>query len=153
MIDNALVQRWAMLARETYRLLSLIRIAFFIKTVLASGATLSLEGTSSLFVRMQRLPAHLAIKCATPQLTWVKVVRIQRCKTFSKEVILLITKLSVSSLDLTELLVPSRLHRRANCCVRVAIMPVIVQKSLTDVFECSGIIGLLGGFVKHGVIF
>ena len=32
-------------------------------------------------------------------------------------------------------------------------MPVIVQKSLTDVFECASIIGLLGGFVKHGVIF
>lgn len=32
-------------------------------------------------------------------------------------------------------------------------MAVVVEKSLAHVFECSRIIALLGGFVKHGEIF
>lgn len=69
MIDHALVQRGAVRAGQADRLLSLIWIAFFVKTVLAIGAARSLEGAASLFVRVQRLPTHLAIECAAPQLT------------------------------------------------------------------------------------
>ena len=42
---------------------------YFVKAVLAIGATLSLERASSLFVWVKRLPTHLAIECAAPQLT------------------------------------------------------------------------------------
>ena len=81
------------------------------------------------------------------------MVSIDRCEPLREELIFHIAYLTVRCLDLVELLVPRRLRRRTNCSVRVAIMPVVVEKSLADVFECSGIICLLGGFVKHGVIF
>ena len=53
MIDHSLVQRRAVRAGKSDRLLSLIWIAFFVKAVLAIGATLSLERASSLFVWVQ----------------------------------------------------------------------------------------------------
>ena len=68
MINHALVQGGAVRTRETYRLLSLITKAFFVKAILTVGTWLRLDG-ASMFLWVQRLPTHLAIECVAPQLT------------------------------------------------------------------------------------
>ena len=149
MIEHAVIQRRAVksiLAWQPYRLLSLISEASFAQALLAICAVLllSLKSICILLLSLQNFPAHLTIKSASSELARINVMRVDAERRLAEQVVLVIDELATSCFDLAELLVPSWLSRRSDGSVRVPIVPIIVQKSLADVFERPGIVWLFG---------
>lgn len=98
---------------------------------------------------LQDFSAHLTIKRAASQLAGVDVLRVHCEGCFTEKVILLVNELAISRLNLTKLLVAGGLSGWSDGGVRVTIVAIVVQKSLTDILESPNIVGLLGGLVKH----
>ena len=131
----------AVLSRQPYRLLSGVGILPLGQAVLPVGAHLRLERGALLV--WEHLPALLALKRATANLTRLDVLGVQSSRTLAEQVVLLVNELSASRLDLAELLVPAGLGGWANGSMRVAVVPALVEEGLTDILESSRIVGAL----------
>ena len=149
-----MIQRRAVksiLARQPYRLLSLISKASFAQALLAICGVLllSLKSVCILLVSLQDFPAHLTIKSASSELTGIDVMRVHAERRFTEEVVLVIDELSISGFNLAKLLVASWLSSWSDGCMGVPIVSIIIEKSLTDIFERPGFVGTLGLLGEH----
>lgn len=102
-----------------------------------------------MLVCLQNFAAHLTIKSSAAQLAGIDVLRVHCERRLAEEVVLVVDELAISRLNLTKLLVAGGLSGWSDGDVRVAIVAIVVQKSLTDILESPNIVGLLGGLGEH----
>ena len=138
----------AVRSRESQWLLlpRVVLLPLLAETTLASVVLVA----ASLLVLLHYFSIHRPVKSSSSYFTWLIMLRIQSFRTFVEIVFFFVNELYIASFIQTDMFVATRLSVCTNAKnVLRAIVSVIIEESLTDIFERSGIISRFVLSVHH----